>query len=119
MKNQTFRKRLGFAYSGIRHAYRNEASFRTQLIMGILVFAALGWLGASPSWWAIITLCVMMVWTAELFNTALEQFIDHIHPAQHSMIGLAKDCAAGAVLISSLLSVLVFAFYLADRFHLL
>lgn len=85
--------------------------------MGILVFLIVGILGASPLWWAIITLCIMMVWTAELFNTALEAFVDHIHPAEHSAIAIVKDCAAGAVLISSGLSVLVFMFYLASRFY--
>lgn len=119
MKNQNFLKRLGYAANGLGYALRNEASFRTQVILGILVFLALGILGAEPLWWAVITLCVMMVWTAELFNTALEAFVDHIHPAQHSAIAIVKDCAAGAVLISSLLSILVFAFYLAQRFHLL
>lgn len=116
MKNQAFRKRLGFALTGLRFAFTNEKSFRIQLSIAVLAYAALGILGATPLWWAIITLCISLVLSAEVFNTALEQFIDHIHPARHNLIGLAKDCAAGAVLIASILSIVVFAFYLADRF---
>lgn len=119
MKNQSFLKRFAYALAGIRVAIEKEKSFRTQLIAAILVFVALAWLGASPVWWAIIALCVSLVLTAELFNTALEQFIDHMHPGQHIAVGIAKDCAAGAVLISSVFSVLVFIAYLIDRFYFL
>ena len=36
-----------------------------------------------------------------LFNTALESLIDHLHPEMHPAIKIAKDCAAGAVLLLS------------------
>ncbi|RZA22600.1 MAG: diacylglycerol kinase [Proteobacteria bacterium] len=116
MKNQGFKKRFTFAQNGIKHAFKTEQSFRTQLCFAIAAYVSLGLLGATPLWWAAVTLCISLVLTAELFNTALEQFIDHIHPAEHRLIGIAKDCAAGAVLVSSLLSVVIFGYYLVDRF---
>ncbi|RYZ56748.1 MAG: diacylglycerol kinase [Proteobacteria bacterium] len=116
MKNQSFFTRFGFAANGIKTAVKNEASFRTQLIIAILVLLVLGILGAKPLWWALVMLCIAAVLTAEMFNTALEQLIDHLHPERHTAIGIVKDCAAGAVLISSLSSVVIFAFFLVDRF---
>ena len=108
MKNQKFAIRLQFALKGIRHAIRTEASFRTQVIFAIGVIGFLGFARPEPVWWALILICIGGVLTAELFNTALETIIDHLHPSEHPLIGVAKDCAAGAVLFTSLTSVLVF-----------
>ena len=38
---------------------------------------------------------------AELFNTAIENLADHLHPEIHPSIRMVKDCAAGAVLVAS------------------
>ena len=42
---------------------------------------------------------------AELANTALETLADHLHPDHHPEIGVAKDVAAGAVLVATLLTI--------------
>jgi len=115
LKNQSFLVRFGYALAGIKSAFGSESSFRIQLSITIGVILVLGILRANPLWWALHLLCFGAVLTAEMFNTALEHLIDHIHPERHTAIGVAKDCAAGAVLISSGMSVLVFAFFLVDR----
>lgn len=78
--------------------------------MGVLLTAAV--MGATPVWWAILLLTIGAVLTAEMLNTALEHLLDHLHPEVHPMVKFAKDCAAGAVLISSAISVLVFGVFL-------
>lgn len=45
----------------------------------------------------------------ELFNTALENLIDALHPEINPLVGAAKDCAAASVLIFSLASLGIFA----------
>ena len=42
---------------------------------------------------------------AELFNSALETLIDHVHPEHHPEVGAAKDIAAAAVLLASIAAV--------------
>jgi undecaprenol kinase len=60
------------------------------------------------------------VLAAELFNTALEHALDHLHPDLHPAIKVSKDCAAGAVLVFSLSSVATFlAFLWSIRFRIL
>lgn len=59
-------------------------------------------------WCALFALAVGGVLAAELMNTALEKVIDQLHPESHPAIGLAKDCAAGAVLILSATSLVLF-----------
>ena len=104
MKNQPFHLRLRYALSGIRTAFQNEASFRTQCAFAGGAILLLLTLRPKPMWWALILLTVSAVLGAELVNTALELIVDRLHPEQHPMIAKAKDCSAGAVLILSLAS---------------
>lgn len=101
MKNRTFRERLNFAWSGIRSAWRSEASLRTHVWLILLLLAVLLILRPTLLWWALCGVMVSLVIAAELINTALEQLADHLHPEQHPRIKTVKDCAAAAVLILS------------------
>jgi diacylglycerol kinase (ATP) len=56
---------------------------------------------------------------AELFNTALEYLCDLLHPNFHPQIAMAKDCAAAAVLVLSLTSLLVFVAFVYERAELI
>lgn len=107
-KNQPFYKRLGFAMHGVRAAWRGETSFRTQSCAAACVLLVLAWRRPAPVWWALLLLSCGMVLAAELFNSALEAALDRVHPEQHLAIGIAKDCAAGAVLMLSLSATCVF-----------
>ncbi|MDN0084994.1 diacylglycerol kinase [Crenobacter sp. SG2305] len=108
MKNRPFLERLEFALSGISAAWRSEASFRTQIIVMIGVLLALLWLRPAAIWWAMTVLAIGAVLAAELFNTALEHVIDHLHPEHAAKIKIAKDCAAGAVLVLCVAAIALF-----------
>ena len=112
MKNQPFHRRLSYALSGIGSALRSEKSFRTQVVAAVGILLVLAWMQPAPVWWALISLAIAGVFAAELINTALEALADHLHPDQHPRIKLAKDCAAGAVLVASLAALAVAAAFL-------
>ncbi len=116
MKNLSFWRRFRFARKGIAGAFHREASFRTQVACAIAATIALAFLRPSPIWWALVFLAIAAVLGTELLNTALESLADRLHPEQHPAIGFAKDCAAGAVLLFSLASVLIFACLLIDGY---
>jgi diacylglycerol kinase (ATP) len=101
MKNQSFARRLGFAFAGVVEALRSEHSFRFHVAAAAGVLAALLWFHPPPIWWAIVMLTVTLVLAAELVNTAIEGLADHLHPEQHPSIKIVKDCAAAAVLVAS------------------
>ena len=101
-KNRSFLQRLGFAVAGLRHALRAERSFRTQLALLLLVLGVLAYLQPPARWWALVSLCAAGVLAAELFNTAIEQLADHVHPDLHPQVRIVKDCAAAAVLCAAL-----------------
>ncbi len=117
MKNRPFPHRLGFAMDGIRAAWKSEASFRSHTFFVIVLIAILAWLRPRPVWWALLLIVTGLVLAAELINTALERIIDHLHPEQHPMMKVAKDSAAGAVLVSALTAIGVFVAFLVEAWH--
>jgi diacylglycerol kinase (ATP) len=113
MKNSPFHHRLGFAISGIVEAFRSESSFRLQCAAAGAILLVLIVLQPAPIWWAVVALSVAAVLAAEEFNTALERLADRLHPETHPEIKIAKDCAAGAVLVTSLGALAVAAAFVA------
>jgi undecaprenol kinase len=101
VKNQPFLIRLRFACAGIGHGLRGEHSIRIQSVALVAVLAVLAILRPAPMWWALLLLASSTVITAELINTAVERLADQVHPEVHPEIRVVKDCAAAAVLISS------------------
>jgi len=107
MKNSPLHERFGFAWAGIVSAWRREPSFRLQLAAFAALVLALIALRPAAIWWALCLAMALLVLAAELFNTALESLIDHLHPEMHPAIKTAKDCAAAAVLLVSLAALAV------------
>ena len=116
MKNQAFHHRFAFAVNGLVAAWKGEASFRFQCLACVGVIAVLIWRRPAPLWWAVLLTLSALVLAAEMFNTALETALDHLHPERHAAIGIAKDCAAGAVLLLSIASAAVFCIFVIDSF---
>ncbi len=107
MKNESLPRRIGFALRGLRHGLRHERSLRLQLFALIAVVSLLLILRPGAVWTALVLISSGAVIAAELFNTALEALADHVQPQQHQAIQVVKDCAAAAVLITSLAAVVV------------
>lgn len=107
MKNRAFRHRLGFALSGLVEAFRRERSFRTQAAAAAALAAGMLVLRPGLIWGAVATLSAALVLSLELVNSAVESLIDHLHPDVAPEIKLAKDIAAGAVLVGTLGAVLI------------
>ena len=114
LKNLPFHQRVRFALVGIYMAWKGESSFRIQSFFALALLALLVWLRPAPVWWALLLIVTGLVLALELVNTALEHVIDHLHPEQHPMMKVAKDCAAGAVLVAAFTALAVFAAFLAD-----
>jgi undecaprenol kinase len=116
MKNNNFLRRFGYAWTGLRIAWRSERSFRTHVFGAAFVLVVLLATRPAPIWWAILFLVSGAVIALEAINTAIEKLIDHVHPDQHSIIGVVKDTLAGAVLAMSATALLVFAAFLWGLF---
>ena len=93
-----------YAWAGIAYAWRTQRNFRVEVLIGALA-VALGLLLRVN----LVSILVMiaLVLTLEMVNTALEALVDLSSPTYHPLAKIAKDVAAGAVLMASSISVLV------------
>lgn len=57
--------------------------------------------------WLWLCLAITLVWSAELINTAVESLVDLTTPQQHPLARIAKDAAAGAVLVLAIFAAIV------------
>lgn len=98
---------LGFAYAwrGIVCCL-SERNFRFHLCAVVFVsYFAARFYRLSRAEWAVLLLTFGAVLSLEAVNTALERLCDKVSPEKNELIGKAKDCAAGAVLIAAVFSV--------------
>lgn len=92
---------FSYAARGVAACLWQERNFRIHLIAAGYA-AALGlWMKLSRLEWAALALTVGMVLALELVNTAVESAIDLANPDVHPLAALAKDAAAGAVLLAA------------------
>jgi diacylglycerol kinase (ATP) len=97
-----------YAWMGLRYAFVTQRNFRIHTIIGTLVLSLGVFLQLKPVEIAVICLTSGLVMAMELFNTAIESVVDlTVKQSYHDLAKIAKDCAAGAVLISAIASVLV------------
>lgn len=109
------RKSFRDAFRGVAHVFRTQRNMRIHGVAALLVAVAGLLLGLGPLEWAILVLTICLVLAAEMLNTALEKLSDYVCPGHHQAIGIAKDVAAGAVLLSAASAVLVGVLVLGNR----
>jgi len=94
-------KSFHFAFKGIFHTLINEANFRAQLTISLIV-ASLGiHVGISTTEWAILTLSMGMLLSAEMINTVIENVMGALFQEYHDAVAVIKDVSAGFVLITA------------------
>lgn len=102
------------AYQGMVYAIRTQRNMRFHVFAAIAVLILSLLLGVSKLELALLVLVISVVMVTEMFNTAMEFVVDLVTTEYHPLAKLAKDVAAGAVLISSIGAVLVGYLILAD-----
>lgn len=107
---QPFLHSFKCAFAGIAHAFVEGRNFKVQFGFGVLAVVLGIVLGIDFTQWAIIVVCIGVVLGGECVNTAVEAVVDLASPDYHELAKIAKDCAAGAVLVMSIASVFVAAF---------
>lgn len=75
------------------------------IVAAVLALAASWWLQIPPLHLILVLLAIALVWSLELVNTAIEAVVDLLSPDWHIKAKIAKDAAAGAVLVAAIFSV--------------
>ena len=95
-----------FSMQGIKAAFINEAAFRQELFLTIILLPVGLWLGETGLEKAVLVGSLLLVLIVELLNTGIEAAIDRIGPERHELSGIAKDIGSASVFMS-LLNVVV------------
>ena len=103
----SFLRSFRWAIQGIAQVIATQRNMRIHLAAVVAVTVLALWLGLSPVEWAVLILTITLVLSLETLNTAVEATVDRISLEEHPRAKLAKDAAAGAVLIAAAGAVLV------------
>lgn len=95
------------AWGGIAYAFVSQRNLKIHLAFA-LVAVILGFaLDISEAGWLAVVLCIALVMSLEIANTAIESVVDLVSPEWHILAKHAKDCAAGAVYLAAFASIVV------------
>lgn len=100
------------AMNGIVHTFRTQRHMRVHLYVTVVTVLASFFLNLSIREILILLFMITFVLVAEMFNSAIEAVVDLTSPNYHPLAKFAKDIAAGAVLITTIMSVIVGAMVL-------
>lgn len=107
-----------YAFQGWHYVLRTQRNAWIHSFIATAVFLVGWWLRIPARDWALIVLTAAFVFTAEFINTAIEAVVDLASPEHHELAKVAKDVAAGAVLVSALAAIIIGLLILGPPFWL-
>lgn len=104
---QSLLKSFANAFVGMAYFFTNDRNGKIHLAITVIVIAASVALQVSAIEWMIVLLCIALVISLEMLNSALEKLCDLVEPNYHSTIKVIKDVSAAAVVLSAIISVVI------------
>jgi diacylglycerol kinase (ATP) len=105
----------GYSLKGLKAAWRNEAAFRQELIIVLILLPTAFYLGETATQKALLIFSLLIVLMVELLNSAIETVVDRIGSNPNELSGRAKDLGSAAVMISLLAAGVVWLLVLLER----
>ncbi|MCZ6803646.1 MAG: diacylglycerol kinase [Proteobacteria bacterium] len=93
-------KAFGFSMQGLSAAFKNEAAFRQEIYLSIILIPMGFYLGKTGIEKTLLVSVILLVLIIELINSGMEAIVDRFGDEQHELSGRAKDVASAAVLIA-------------------
>jgi diacylglycerol kinase (ATP) len=93
---------FGYSLSGLGEAFRNEAAFRQELLLAVILIPIALFSRRTGCEKAVLVGTVMLVMIVELLNSAIENLTDRVSLEIHPLAKRAKDLGSAAVLMSLL-----------------
>jgi len=106
---------FGNSYKGFAGAFREEAAFRQELALAVVLIPLGLWLGRSGVERVLLIGPVLLLLIVELLNSAIEATVDRVGLERHPLSGLAKDIGSAAVFLSFTLLAASWLLVLLDR----
>ncbi len=98
---------MGHAVNGICFAASHERNFRIHMMAFAVVVLFGVVFNISSLEWIAILICVGMVHSTEIINSAIEKSWDYLEPDHHPVAKIVKDLMAGAVLFAAIIAFFV------------
>ena len=117
MKSRNIIDSFNYAVAGIIYALKTQRNMKIHFGIAILVLITSLFLDFSRLEFLMLFLTVSFVMVAEMINTSIEKTIDLITEEYHPLAKIAKNVAAGAVLISAINAVIVGYLLFFDRLN--
>jgi diacylglycerol kinase (ATP) len=95
------------AFRGIRYVVRTQRNAQIQSAIGLVTLVAAAVLKLPIAEWGILAVTMAVVLAVEALNTALEEIVNVVSPELSEPARIAKDVAAGAVLLVAIGAVAV------------
>jgi diacylglycerol kinase len=104
---RNWRAKFGDAFRGVKLGVRGHSSFSVHFFFAALVLAAAIVFHCSVVQWCLLLGCIGLVFTAELFNSAIETLFHGLDEHVKARVHGCLDIAAGAVLVASSFAALI------------
>ena len=107
LKSKNIIHSFKYAFSGLKYGFINTKNLHVDFIFMILVIIFGFLFRISYIEWAIVVLCIALVTSLELMNTAIEEAVNLASPDIHPIAKISKDVAAASVLLSAIFSAII------------
>ena len=105
-----------FSLAGLRAAWQQEAAFRQEVLLAVVLIPTGVWLGRTAVERALLIGSCLLVLVVELLNSGIEAIVDRVGLEPHRLSGQAKDLGSAAVLMSLVLVLVVWGLIAWSRF---
>lgn len=105
-----------YSMAGLQAAWRNEAAFRQELMLCLVMLPLAFWLGRNALEDAVLVATLFVVVITELLNSGIEAITDRVGIERHELSGRAKDLGSAAVFVSLTMVVVVWGIIAYERF---
>lgn len=105
--NKSLIKSFGYSIEGVWHAIKYNRNLRIAFVLAVLVFLLGLYFQVTSLEMVILVIAILLVILSEMINTSLEEMVNLITSEHRKEAKIAKDVAAGMVLIAALGSVIV------------
>jgi diacylglycerol kinase len=103
----SFLSGMKHAWHGVLHVFAHEKNARIHLIFAVCAFVLGVALRLTDEQLAVVVFAIIIVFLAEIFNTAIERTLDLIDIHENPRIKLIKDMSAGGVLVAAVGAILL------------
>src|ERR1700681_942013 len=108
---------FGYSLQGFRYTWREEAAFRQEVLLSLLVIPARLHFGSSGVERALLVSPMLLILVVEILYSAVEAVVDRSGTERHPLAGMTKDMGSAAVMLSFALVGTVWFLILSDHGH--